>query len=195
MGSFRRAGGKGAEKNRLVIEPAEAELVRRAFRLCIDRLSLDRESKREIGVTKRRLVTCLRSRLMLGEVAGLEATVAPGQHEAMVDPRTFARRSDALGARRLGMRAARETSRTYTWWLRDLARCALCGAKLSAAYGHTREYFRCYARCTSRYVPVLAAEAAAAVLVVARLVDLRELLQREPAPVEAKAVRERAVAA
>lgn len=94
-----------------------------------------------------------------------------------MSPRLFADAQAALERRRYGARTARAESETETWWLRNAARCGLCGAKMSAAYAGDhdarRYYYRCYARCTSRYVPVRAAEEEVSPLVAARLAELR----------------------
>jgi len=58
---------------------------------------------------------------------------------------------------------------------------------MSAAYAGPkgearRHYYRCFAKCTSRYVNVRSVEADAEPLVLARLEELREELAREPKP-------------
>jgi hypothetical protein len=105
-----------------------------------------------------------------------------GKHEALIDAKTFMEAQVSLERRRNGARISRDTSHTATWWLRDLARCALCDGKMSAAYGsqhgsrYDRFYFKCFRRCTSRYVPVPLAHAQAEPLLLDRLVELRHEL-------------------
>lgn len=184
---YRRPDVKGAERNVLFVDPVESARVREAFRLCIRGESMN-EIARALGEKRDRVADTLHNRTYLGEMRNLEGHWARGKHEPIIDPRTFADAQASIERRRNGCRRASDSSLTATWWLRDLARCALCGAKMSAAYGGPvearRGYFRCYARCTTRYVPVLVAERDADPIVSARLVELREQIAgaRDPKP-------------
>jgi hypothetical protein len=81
-----------------------------------------------------------------------------------------------------GSRAPPEGVVTADWWLRDVAVCALCGAKMASAYAGPkgegrRHYFRCRAKCKgSHYTPVHQAEGAFELSVWDRLTALREEL-------------------
>ncbi|MGA2450581.1 MAG: recombinase family protein [Polyangiaceae bacterium] len=184
-------GEKGADKNVLVVVPDEAELVRRAFSLCIARHSLTKIA-RALGIARDRVHHVLGQRVYLGEIQDAHGQWIKARHPAIVDADTFARARAASKARRLGGARPREApSATSGWILRDVATCAKCGARMSAAYAgggnglpYTRFYYHCFKGCPG-YVPVQAVEAAAEPLIVARLQDLREELARAPEPVQA----------
>jgi DNA invertase Pin-like site-specific DNA recombinase len=183
---YRRAhpkGYKGAEKNILIVEPKEAETVRRIFALCIAGHSIT-EVAAKLNVNRDRVADALNNRVYLGEIDDSRGRWIKAKHAPLIDADTFARARAALEGRRHGPRPGEGATATSTWILRDVARCALCGARMSAAYNgkgpKRRYYYRCYKKCTSRYVPVLAVEAEAEPLIVARLAELREELGREP---------------
>jgi DNA invertase Pin-like site-specific DNA recombinase len=186
---YRRAhpkGYKGAEKNILVVHESEAKRVRRAFELCIQGQSL-REIAGELGLKMGRVNDMVRNRAYLGEMRNTAGEWIHGKHPAILDAGTFARAQTAVVGRRHGPRPGEATTGTSDWILRDVVRCAICGGRASAAYGggkgaDRKEYYRCFRRCSSRYVPVRAAEAEAEPLIVARLEELREELAREPKP-------------
>lgn len=188
---YRRADVKGAEKNVLVIHEEEAAEVRAIFRMCIDGKSFT-EISDELGVSRGRVNIVLHNRHYLGELReapgeklapGKRGTVwINGRHPAIIDPHTWMSAQKEMARRRMTDRPARYGSGTTTWWLRDVARCGLCDAKMIAAYsernasGNRRYYFKCYARCTSRYIRVERAEAQCEPYVVERLDELRESL-------------------
>lgn len=184
---YRRAhpkGYKGAEKNILAIDEPGAELVRRAFQLCIAGHSLAKIGTAG-GMSREQAASALRNRLYLGEIEDSRGAWIRGKQAPIIDPETFARAQVALDARRLGGPKPREApSGTSTWILRDVVVCVHCGARMASAYSGRvdlrRHYYKCSKRCTSRYVPVGEVEAAAGPLVLARLEALREALSREP---------------
>ncbi|MGH7436651.1 MAG: recombinase family protein, partial [Polyangiaceae bacterium] len=192
---YRRAlpkGHKGAEKNVLVVEPKEAELIRRVYKLCIAGHSVAKIG-RALSVGRDRVFHALRNRVYLGEVQDSRGTWLRAKHEPLVDADTFSRAQAALHSRRLGGAKPRGTpSETSDWILRDVAMCLYCGARMSAAYAGPRRarryYYRCSHSCRARgprrntgsFVAVRAVEAQAEPLIVARLAELREELAREP---------------
>lgn len=180
---YRRRGGKGPEHNVLEIDEAAAAKVREMFALCLLGHPLSQIATM-VGETQRRVHVALRNRAVLGEVRGRDGTVYEGRHEPLVDAATFVEVQQALRARQHGERAPREDARTATWWLRTIAHCLLCDAKMSSAWAADRDYYKCSARCTTRYVRVSVVETQAAPLVLARLVELREMLGREPVTVK-----------
>lgn len=165
---YARRDVKGPERNVLVIVPEEAETVRGIFAACIAGRS-HREIARDVGLSDVAVWRVLRSRVYLAE--------APARWPAIVDAGTWAQAHSALDARRLGGARPRGGDvRTSGWVLRDVATCAECGRRMSAAWAGRYEYYICCA-----YVPRAPADAAACALVLARLVDLRaELASEEP---------------
>jgi DNA invertase Pin-like site-specific DNA recombinase len=173
-------GHKGESKNVLRIEEGEAEIVRRAFRLCIAGESLSKIAE-ALGLTR----NVLRTRAYLGGMQDSSGKWIRGKHPPIIDSATFDRARVALDARRLGgARSRGAPSETSTWILRDIAICAHCGARMSAAYAGPHEarryYYRCSHRCTTHFMAVRPIEAEAALLIVARLEELKEELAREP---------------
>ncbi|HTB72862.1 MAG TPA: recombinase family protein, partial [Polyangiaceae bacterium] len=121
---------KGLEKNVLVIEPKEAEIVRRAFRLATrEPLSSIAET---LGLARDRVGKMLRKRVYLGEIQNTRGEWIKAKHPGIVDVDTFTRAQAALEGRKNG--GASEVSQTSTWILRDVARCGRCGAKMTSAY-------------------------------------------------------------
>lgn len=195
---YQRKGGKGLDRNLLVIDEPEAEKVREAFRLSIEGYSLS-EIGRKLGVHREKTYNALRSRAVLGEMRNSSGQWIQGRHPAIVDASTFARSMAAVQARRCGERRARDNSQTASWWLRDLAHCAACGAKMVSAYGGVRAkrvyYYRCFRDCGAGYVRVDHVEHAALEPFADRLTELRGELAgaSEPAakPVDPKTAIER----
>ena len=199
---YRRAlpkGHKGVEKNVLVVEPTEAEIVRRAYRLCIAGRSMTKICA-SLGIARDRVFASLRSRTYLGEIKNSRGEWIKGKHEAIVDADTFTKAQAALSGRKNA--GASQVSETSTWILRDVARCGHCGAKMTSAYaglpGATRRYYyRCFKRCRAKgprassgaYIPVRPLETGAEPLILERLEELREELGREPARPAAKTPR------
>ncbi len=184
-------GTKGPEKNILRIEEREAETVREAFRLCIQGRSMNQIAA-DLGLNRDRVHEALHARVYRGEIQNRAGEWIKAKHPAIVDADTFARAQAAVAGRRHGPAPGADAAETSDWILRDVARCALCGSRMGAAYAGPREarryYYRCLAKCAARgpransgaYVPVRKVEAQAEPLIVARLEELREELAREP---------------
>jgi len=177
-------GHKGPQKNVLVIEEDKAELVRRAFRMCIAGHSLT-EISVALGLGRDQLRHSLRSRVYLGEIQDTRHQWIQSKHPPIIDVAMFARAQAALDGRRLDGPGPRDApSETSTWILRDVARCDTCGAKMSAVYAGPRDarryYYKCAHKCGAAYVSVRDVEADAGRIVVARLDELKEELAREP---------------
>jgi DNA invertase Pin-like site-specific DNA recombinase len=176
---YRRQEVKGIERNLLLVNETEAALVREAYRRCILGESLS-DIARALDVGRDRIHSTLKNRAYLGEMKNAAGHWLRGKHAPIVDAKTFSDAQASLERRRNGARVSRKQSETADWWLRDVARCALCQAKMSAAYAGPREarrhYFFCYKRCTSHYVPVLIAQFQSEPLVVQRLLALRSEL-------------------
>ena len=99
---YRRAlpkGHKGVEKNVLVVEPTQAEIVRRAYRLCIAGHSMTKICA-SLGIARDRVFASLRSRTYLGEIKNSRGEWIKGKHEAIVDADTFTKAQAALSARK-----------------------------------------------------------------------------------------------
>jgi len=181
----------------LVVEPHGAAIVTGIYRRCIDGQSLreiqrwlrrrypDEGRKWDRAPTHR----MLRNRIYLGEVRTSRGEWI-ASHPAIISPQDFQRAQAALVSRRKGGRKPSRAARTATWVLRDVAVCAVCGAKMGAAYGAGgRDYYACTARlkdhrCDAPYVRVDWADRDASPLVVLRLEQLRDELRgtrpREP---------------
>ena len=185
-------GHKGPDKNVLAVEADAADLVRRAYRMCIAGHALTKIGN-ALGLTRDRVRDVLRSRVYLGEIRDTHRQWIRAKHPPLIDLVTFTRAQDSLDGRRLsGPRPSDAPSETSGWILRDVARCGRCGAKMGAAYagpkGARRYYYRCVKGCSARgprvttgsFVRVDAVEAKAELLIVARLEELREELAREP---------------
>lgn len=196
---YRRAAPKGAKlptKNVLVVEPREAELVRRMFTLCASGRSLRQigAALADEGLSCETVERVLRNRVYLGEMRGLDGTWIKGQHEAIVDADLFSRAADSRAARRItGARTRDVPSQTDTWILREVAHCDACGRKLAATYGPRRldgsraHYYRCPNKCLG-YVSVRNVEGLMIGIVVRRLFELRGILGQEPEPRRAETV-------
>lgn len=174
---YRRQQVRGAERNTLIVDELEASRIRRAFRLCVAGRSLT-EVADALEEKRDRLADALHNRLYLGEAKDSRGQWITGRQPAIVDAALFMAAQDALAGRRFGSRPPAEGAITSTWWLRDVARCGLCGAKMSAAYGGRarpgrRYYLFCRARCHPKFLRVEVAEASCAPLVEARLLELR----------------------
>lgn len=177
------------ERNVLVVVPKEAAIVRKAFALYLRGMTMP-QLVDELGLRLDTVKIILGRRIYTGEIETSKGWVR-GHHEPLIDAATFARAREIASSRR---RTGTGTSETKDWILRDVARCARCGAKMSAAYagpkGARRYYYRCSRRCMSRgtrathggHVPVGPAEEAAAAMVLERLVELRDDLAAGPAP-------------
>lgn len=183
-GAPRGQRGVGQNKNVLVIVPEEAKIVRTIFRRYVAGESMP-ELARALDTHLSNIKHTLHRRVYIGEVQGPPS--APGRkdgpwikghHEPIIDAALFKRAQETIERRRLGARRGKNdpNAKTATWILRNVARCGRCGAKMSASYGHTKRYYRCYKNCTTKYVRFDLAEEAFAPLVLARLSELREAL-------------------
>lgn len=189
---YRRQEVRGPERNVLVIEPKEAEVVRRTFRMCIAGRALSYIAaavERPID----QVAKTLRNRVYLGEVRNTRGEWITAKHPAIVDVDVFMRAGAALDERRHGGARPRQTpAETSGWILRDVAICARCGGRMGAAYGkrepNRRYYYRCSKGCEARLVRVDAVEKAFVPLVLERLAELREELAGSPPEAEAPAV-------
>jgi len=199
---YRRALGKGErnpqKKNTLVIEAAEAEVVREVFRLCAAGRSIDKIAA-DLDITRDLVTGMLGRRLYVGEIENTEGAWIAGKHPPLIDADLYDRAQAALSARRLGGPRPRDHRGTTAGWiLRDVARCALCGARMASAFAgrqadgsYRRHYYRCahdeadrerrgLTRCKAPFVAVAAIEAEAEALVLERLAELREELAAPP---------------
>jgi hypothetical protein len=136
----------------------------------------------------------LRSRTYLGEQKTTGGNWIAA-HAPIIDGATFEQAAGALESRKLGGRSASDVSLTADWLLRAISTCACCGARMGASYGDRNKenwrYYACRSRlakrgCSAPYVPVSAADAAAAALALARLEELRDELGAAPRQVRRK---------
>lgn len=185
---YRRPAAKGLERLVLVIEPSEAEVVRRVFRLAIRGRSLG-EIRETVGFKPDRVKDMLARRFYVGEITDSHGNWIVAKHPAIIDAATFQRAREAIGSRRWSP-VPGAPARTDDWILRDVAVCGHCGGKMGAAYGSKGSvYYRCRAKCSARgpqantgsYIEVRGVEALAEPMIVERLRDMRvELAQPEP---------------
>ena len=184
-------GHKGVEKNILAVDPKGADLVRKAFRLCVRGRSMSQIAK-ELELTVDRVHDALGNRLYVGEIQNSQGVWIRAKHEPIIDADLYTKARDGIASRTHAGRIPRVNSETSTWMLRDVARCGRCGAKMSAAYAGPTEarryYYRCHAKCTSHYVPVRAVETEAEPMIVSRLEELREAIAKGPEPVRVAVV-------
>ncbi len=179
----------------LVIHEEEAKVVRAIFRACVAGHSTLRLAA-DMGVGRSFVHAALRRRFYTGQIKTFDGSWIKGKHPAIIDAATFAKAQTALKARALGGPRTRGEETTQSWWLRDIACCALCGRRMMSSWSHTkhhpdrREYYACAGRtrdhrCTAPYIRVRDAEDRASVFVMTRLVQLRRELAappEEPAP-------------
>lgn len=193
---YRRKLGKGErafDKNTLVIHEEEAALVRRIFRLSAGGTSVQKIADLT-GRWKFNVRQILTSRVYLGEVKGSDGTWRRGKVDPIIAVELFLRVAEGLRSRRLGgARPTGSPAETDDWILRDVATCGKCGARMTSSYAGAKErarkfYYRCRKGCTP-YPPVRVVEALAEPLIVARLIDLRDELAREPPPESAPRLR------
>lgn len=193
---YKRQAVKGPDKNLLIVDEHEAEIVRRMFKLCIQGHSI-REIAEALDLQSDRVVDALHRRLYIGQIKDGEGRWIKGKHPVLIDARTFAEVQQALKARQNGRPPPKDGGRTADWILRDVARCGRCDAKMASGYGPQRKngqlfYYTCGRKCQNRgpqrntgaYVQVRAVEAEADMLLMDRLVELKDELGRPPAPVK-----------
>lgn len=173
-------------KRRLEVDPKKAPIVGEVFARCIAGQSLSQilvwlHSIGEPG-DKKKVQMLLRRRWYLGEFRRTDGTWFPN-HEAIVDPLTFAQAARALESRKLGGRRHEADSRTASWLCRGLGRC-ICGARMNASYGSGRDYYACGGRlggseCDEQYARQDLVDAKITRDVVRRLETLRRELSKE----------------
>lgn len=188
FGYRRNREAKGLERLVLVIDPAEADTVRRAFRLAIRGRSYG-EIRETLGLTRDVMKSMLRRRFYVGEITDSRGNWITAKHPAIIDKATFQRANESVGGRRWSPMPGAAT-RTDDWILRDVAVCGHCGGKMGSAYGSKGSvYYRCRAKCSARgpqantgsYIEVRAVERLAAPMILERLQAMRaELAQPEP---------------
>lgn len=171
LGYRRPLGVKGPEKNVLEVVAEEATVVQRVFRLAIAGRAIS-EIMALTALKRDAVKDILARRFYLGELTNSRGEWIRGKHPAIVDVATFQRARDAVDSRRWSPQRGAPT-KTDDWILRDVARCGLCGAKMSAAYGRTRFYYRCTKKCTRTLIPRVPVEDAAAPMVLERLKAMR----------------------
>ncbi len=178
-------GERGPTKNVLVVDEERGAKVRRAFQLSIAGFSLARIAS-DLGLKRDRIISILSTRTYVGQLQDTRGRWINGTHEALVDADTFCRSLAAYRKRRLGDVTRETVPETAAWILRDVASCAKCGAWMGAAYGRKdakerRYYYRCIKKlCGASYVGVRVVEDLVALMVVARLTDIRNELADEP---------------
>lgn len=192
-----RKAASRLEHNVLVVVPDGAAIVREMFRMCIRGASVGTIVEHLNGAYRSRtwdkkLVTnTLHHRIYLGEVLDTRGAWIKGHHAPILDADVFARAQAALSSRRLAGSGPRAESRTKDWLLRDIGRCARCGAKLQASYGggtytgakNYTYYYRCIRRCAgSHYMRVQEFDPVVSDMTRGRLVELRAELGRGPEP-------------
>lgn len=134
--------GYAVVERRLVVDPAGAAVVRRAFALAPSMsvrdvsATLRREFPDVPGLDHAAVVRRLRDRRYIGESctrgsrrAADRATAGEWRptHEAIVDPATFAAVGAAIDRRRVGGRPPSGEARVAGWLVRGIARCHECG--------------------------------------------------------------------
>jgi DNA invertase Pin-like site-specific DNA recombinase len=192
---YRRAlpkGSRGAEKNVLVEVPEAAEKVRLIFRMVVAGRSLSQICQ-ALDLGRKRVWSSIHCRSYLGEVRTPSGWIR-GLHEPLVDADLFERANEMFAARRYGGARPRSApARTDTWVLRDVAHCAACGRRMSAAYGNNRDvdhYYRCWWKCqakgprsnTGTFVRVDMVEPLFSPFVIERLSELREEIAKGSEP-------------
>ncbi len=196
---YRRTHGKGGKldgKNVLVIVPEEAKIVRKIFRSYVGGRSMTKIAD-DLGLKLDRVKDALHRRIYTGEIQNGKGEWMPETHEAIIDADLYTRAQATIERRRTTRTPHSDgVAETSTWILRNLARCGLCGAKMSAAYAGPhgegrRHYYRCFAKCSSKgprkrndaYIPVRAVEEAFGVLVLERFLSIKsELAKGTDAP-------------
>jgi site-specific DNA recombinase len=180
---YRRPDAKGLERNVLLVEPTEAEAVRRVFNLATRGRSIA-EIQAAVAMKRDRVMDILHRRFYTGELTSSKGEWIAGRHPAIVDKATFQRARDSVGSRRWSPLPG-APARTDDWFLRDVAVCGHCGGKMGAAYGSKGSvYYRCRAKCSAKgpqantgsYIEVRGIESLAAPLVLEKLREMRTLL-------------------
>jgi DNA invertase Pin-like site-specific DNA recombinase len=183
--------GDNAARNVLILHEENAAKVRRMFELSAAGMKL-REVAAQVGESRDRVWSVLRNRIHTGFMTSSKGELIRGRHPAIVSVSLFERSRAKLEGRRNGGARPRSTpSRTMPWIIRDVARCLVCGARMTSAYGgepvYRVDYYLCNGRkkkvCTARLVRRDQVEPTFAGLVADRICELRDELAREPATV------------
>ena len=167
----------------LTVDAAGAAIVREVFAECARGHSIARIAE-DHGLDRQVTFLMLRNRHYLGEVRDGRGGWLNGRHDPIITPAMWSRAREALESRRLGGVRPR-VGETSTWVLRNIAHCAKCGARMSAAYAgpkgsRRRHYYRCFAKCGAKYVAVRVTEERACYAILERLAELREEISRGP---------------
>jgi hypothetical protein len=191
IGYERPATKDRLQHNVLLVNEKQADVIRVIYRECvrgrsIGKIVADMQRVHTWRTWDKKLVQkILRNRLYLGEIQDTRGAWIKGMQPAIVDHGTFARAQVALDSRRNAGPGAREQSRTWTWLIRVIGRCARCEAKLSSSYGRWTEdytyYYRCVRGCPG-YMRVEHVDAAVSNLTIDRLIELKDELARGPEP-------------
>lgn len=181
------------EARKLVQIPDQIDVMRKVFAYVIshsvrETVAYAKKLDPGHGWDRANLAKALTKRWWLGETRTTSGTYIKS-HQAVIDADLFRRAQDAMASRkRIGPKP--RTPKTANWLMRGIAKCAACGAKMSAAYSPKNNfYYVCATRinrlsttrpkCDSPYVPVPAADALADAAALARLVELRAELSKE----------------
>lgn len=187
FGYRRPVGVRGIEKNVLELDPDKAPIARRMFDLSARGATL-MAIVAATGESRDRIRSVLHNRFHTGQMANTAGVWMPGRHQALVSVDVFEKSRDKLMARRHGGARPRSApSQTDPWIIRDVAVCALCGARMASAYGGEplwrTDYYRCAHKgrpCVARLVRRDAVEPEFAEMVSARLCEMRDALSVEP---------------
>lgn len=147
--------GRGRER-RLVVEPAEAAVVRRIFEEYVSGVGVNRiaaglnedgiRTRRGAGFSARSILAVLPNRTYLGEICLKGETLATGAHEPIIDPETFAQAERLRAAKRSRPNGGR--GRPAKRHLLDgLLYCANGHRMLARRWGDS-EYYACQRKHT-----------------------------------------------
>ncbi|HRX79779.1 MAG TPA: recombinase family protein [Pirellulaceae bacterium] len=143
----------------LVVEPTEANVVRRMFDLAAedgrpqeiaDRFNQENvvgASGRAGRWTARQILKMLSNPIYSGAIHDGDSTL-PGCHEAIVTPSIFDKVRASIEARR--SRTPGRTTTTINWPLRGLLVCGVCGRVMSPTVSGYKNFEYRYYRCRSR---------------------------------------------
>lgn len=140
-------------RNQIVIDDAVAPAVARAFEQYstgLHSLSQVRDQLTEAGILGytgkilcvENIRRMLKNRFYIGKV-NWKGAEYPGGHTRLVSDAVFAKVQEVLPVRRFDYG---EVVRRHHFWLRGVARCHLCGRRLTAERHGNWSYYRCVAR-------------------------------------------------
>lgn len=183
------------ERHVLVHVPKEAETVRKIFESVARGRPLAEVGER-FKLGRRQVYVIIHNRVYLGELRTKRRSTEwmKGLHAPIVSPSLFDRANKAVSDRLCGGPRTAQSA-TWDWILRDIARCAECGAKMVSAYGsggppYKHVYYACFSRCErgNSYVPVRRVEPIVVQLVDEHIVRLAGELAAGAEPTETAAV-------